>query len=154
MPAEQQGDRTEMTRLTLDQANAIIAGTIDTGRAAGSAPLTVVVIDDSGHLVAAQRQDGASMFRFDIAMGKAWGAVAFGVSSRDLAGKARDNPSFMQALAVTSGGRLLPNPGAVPILGADGAIVGAVGVSGDSGPEDEKFAIAGVEAAGLRTTTD
>ena len=143
-----------MTRLTLDQANAIISGTLDAARAAGGAPLTVVVIDDSGHLIAAQRQDGASMFRFDIALGKAWGAVAFGVSSRDLAAKARDNPSFMQGLAVTSGGRLLPNPGAVPIVAAGGAVLGAVGVSGDSGPQDEKFAIAGVAAAGLATTTD
>ena len=141
-----------MTRLTLDQANRIITGTLEAARAAGGAPLTVVVIDDSGHLVAAQRQDGASMFRYDIALGKAWGAVAFGTSSRDLAAKARENPSFVQGLAVASGGRLLPNPGAVPIMAANGAIMGAVGVSGDSGPQDEKFAIAGVEAAGLSTS--
>jgi len=140
-----------MTRLTLAQANAIVEGTLAAARSAGSAPLTVVVLDDAGHLVAAQREDGATMFRFDIAVGKAWGAVAFNVSSRNLAGKAKENPSFVQGLSVASGGRLLPNPGAVPIRAADGTLLGAVGVSGDSGPQDEAFAVAGVEAAGLST---
>lgn len=141
------------SHLTLELANKVIEGAIAAAASQSGAPLSVVVLDTAGHVVAVQRQDGASMFRYDIALGKAWGAVAFRTSSRALAQKAKDSPAFMQGLAVTSGGRLLPNPGAVTILGSDGAVIGAVGISGDSGPRDEAFAIAGVEAAGLSAGT-
>lgn len=140
-----------MTRLTLDQANTIIGGTLAAARDNAGKPIAVVVLDEAGHIVAAQRQDGATMFRVDIALGKAWGAVAFGTSSRELAKKAQENPSFVQALSVAAGGKLLPNPGAVPIFGAHGALLGAVGVSGDAGDRDERFAAAGVASAGLTT---
>lgn len=137
--------------LTLDQANRIIAGALEASAKEHGAPLAVVVLDASGNVVAAQRQDGASMFRYDIALGKAWGAVAFGSSSRALGEKAKANPAFIQALAVTSGGRLLPNPGAVTIMDGNGVVIGAVGISGDAGPRDEAFAASGVMAAGLAT---
>lgn len=143
-----------MLRLTLSQANAIIDGAFTAAGENDGKPLAVVVLDEAGHIVSAQRQDGASMFRVDVAKGKAWGAVAFGSTSRDLAEKAKTNPSFIQALSVTAGGKLLPNPGAVPIVAADGALIGAVGISGDTGSRDEQFAIAGVKAAGLSTSMD
>lgn len=141
-----------MSRLTLDQANAIVAGAFAAAKENDGSPLAVVVLDDAGNIVSAQRQDGTTMFRIPIAQGKAWGAVAFGTSSRDLAQKAKDNPAFMQALSVTAEGKLLPNPGAVPIFDAAGNMLGAVGISGDSGPRDEQFAAAGVAAAGLLTS--
>ena len=143
-----------MTRLSLDQANTIIDGTLAAARDADGKPIAVVVLDDAGHIVAVQRQDGTTMFRVDIALGKAWGAVALGASSRELAERAQANPNFIQALAVTAGGRLLPNPGAVAIFGTGGALLGAVGVSGDSGDRDEQFAAAGVAAAGLLSEPD
>ena len=139
--------------LTLGQANQIIAGAFAAAAANAGKPLAVVVLDASGHIVSAQRQDGASMFRYDIALGKAWGAVAFASSSRALAEKAKENPAFMQALTVTSGGKLLPNPGALPIMDETGTLIGAVGISGDAGPRDEEFAAAGIASAGLATTT-
>ncbi len=137
-----------MSKLSLAQANKIIDGAFTAASEAQAQPIAVVVLDVSGHIISAQRQDGASMFRITVAQGKAWGCVAMGESSRGLADKAKANPSFMQALAVAADGKLLPNPGAVPIL-ADGEIIGAVGISGDSGPQDEAFAIAGVKGAGL-----
>ncbi len=140
-----------MSRITLDQANAIVAGAFAEAKANDGSPIAVVVLDEAGHIISAQRQDGTTMFRIDIARGKAWGAVAFGTSSRDLGEKAKQNPAFVQALSVTAGGKLLPNPGAVPIFDADGNLLGAVGISGDSGPRDEQFAAAGVAAAGLST---
>lgn len=143
-----------MSRLTLDQANAIIAGAFAAARENNGSPIAVVVLDDAGHIVSAQRQDGTTMFRIPIAQGKAWGSVAFGVSSRDLAQKAKENPGFMGALSVTAEGKLLPNPGAWPIFDKSGTMLGAVGISGDSGPNDEKFAAAGVAAAGLQTSAD
>ncbi|WP_026379482.1 GlcG/HbpS family heme-binding protein [Afifella pfennigii] len=143
-----------MTRLSLAEANAIIEGSFQAARENEGKPIAVVVLDDAGHIVSAQRQDGASMFRIDVARGKAWGAVAFGSSSRDLADKAKANPSFIQALAVAAQGKLLPNPGAVPIFHPDGTLLGAVGISGDAGPRDEAFAAAGVEAAGLKSVAN
>lgn len=143
-----------MSRLTLDQANAIVAGAFASAKKNNGKPICVVVLDDAGNIVSAQRQDGATMFRFDVALGKAWGAVAFGSTSRDLAEKAKENPSFVQALAVTAGGKLLPNPGAVPIFDGAGTLLGAAGISGDAGPRDEQFAADGVAAAGLSVSAD
>jgi uncharacterized protein GlcG (DUF336 family) len=139
-----------MPRLTLQQANAIVDNAIAKARAADAPPIAVVVLDDGGHLKAAQREDGASMFRIDAGLGKAWGAVAMDEGSRGLAKRAKANPGFFNALAVASGGRMLPNPGGVLIRETEGgAILGAVGISGDKGPQDEVFAKAGIEAAGL-----
>ena len=99
---------------------------------------------------AAQREDGASMFRVDVATGKAWAAVGMGASSRTLAERAKGNPNFFVSLAATAQGRFLPQTGAVIIKDADGNVIGAAGASGGSGDEDEAICIAGVLAAGLQ----
>jgi uncharacterized protein GlcG (DUF336 family) len=111
--------------------------------------MAVVVVDESGNIKAAQREDGASMFRIEVALGKAWGAVAFGTSSRDLAERAKTNPAFYTTLASTAGGRLLPQAGAVLIKDEKGLILGAVGASGGSGDEDETICVHGVESVNL-----
>lgn len=138
-----------MSKLTLTQANQILAGALAKSRAMGYKPMGVVVLDDAGHLKAAQREDGASMFRIDVATGKAWGAVGMGASSRVLAQRAKENPIFFTTLAETARGKFLPQPGAVLIKDADGNILGAAGASGGTGDEDEIICIAGIEAAGL-----
>jgi uncharacterized protein GlcG (DUF336 family) len=143
----------EMSDISLEQADSVVHGTLAAARKVGAAPLAVVVLDRAGHVVCVKREDGATMFRFDIALGKGWGAAAFGQSSRGLAAKAARNPNFFSALSATSRGRLLPNPGGVPIYDHSGNLVGAVGVSGDSGDKDEEFAISGIESAGLRMTS-
>lgn len=139
-----------MTSLSLQQANLIISAALSHSATAGYKPMGVVVIDDAGHLKAAQREDGASMFRLDVATGKAWAAVGMGASSRALAQRAKDNPNFFIALATTAHGKFLPQTGAVLITNADGNVLGAVGASGGSGDEDEAICIAGIEAAGLQ----
>lgn len=135
--------------VTLAQANGIIAGAFASAASDGAPALTVVVIDATGDIVSAQRQDGASMFRLDVALGKAWGAVAMGVSSRALAERAKGNPNFFAGLAATSKGRLLPQPGAVLIRDAGGAIIGAVGASGGTGDQDEACCLSGIKDVGL-----
>jgi uncharacterized protein GlcG (DUF336 family) len=138
-----------MPALNLEHANTIIAKALEKARKMKIKPVTVVVLDSSGHLVAMQREDGASMFRFDVALGKAWGAVAMGASSRALAKRAKENPNFLITLAATAGGKLLPQIGGVLIRDANGEIAGAAGASGGTGEEDEAVCAHGVEQAGL-----
>jgi len=138
-----------MSSLSLDQANAIIAKALEKARQMNIPPIAVVVLDDSGHLKAMQREDGASMFRADVATGKAWAAVAMGVSSRTLATRAKDNPNFFVTLAATAQGKFLPQPGGVLIRDAGGRLLGAAGASGGTGDEDEACCVAGIEQAGL-----
>ena len=138
-----------MADLGLVQANAIVGAALAAARAAGYRAMAVVVVDDAGNLKAAQREDGASMFRVDIAHGKAFASVAMGASSRQLAERARDNPQFFVSLAATAHGRFLPQTGAVLVNDAAGRVLGAVGASGGTGDEDEEICMAGVRAAGL-----
>jgi uncharacterized protein GlcG (DUF336 family) len=138
-----------MAQLTLETADRIIDAALAARHQAKAKPICVVVLDGSGHMVALKREDGASMFRPDVALGKAWGCVAMGDGGRALAKKARDNPAFFAGLAATSNGRLLPQPGGVLVRAPTGAVLGAVGISGDTGANDEAFAVAGIEAAGF-----
>ena len=138
-----------MAQLTLKQANTIIEKGFAKAREMKIKPLGIVVLDASGHVVSAQREDGASMFRLDVAQGKAWAAVAMGASSKALANRAKGNPNFFVALAATAGGKFLPQTGAALIKDKDGAILGAAGGSGGTGEEDEACCVAGIEAAGL-----
>lgn len=138
-----------MAKLTLKQANTIIEQAIAKAHEMKIKPLTVVVLDDSGNIVAVQRDDNASMFRFDVALGKAWGAVAMSCSSRALGKRAKDNPNFFLTLAATAKGKFLPQTGAVVIKNAQGEILGAAGASGGTGDEDEACCAHGVEKAGL-----
>ncbi|RTQ33080.1 heme-binding protein [Variovorax gossypii] len=138
-----------VSSLTLQQARTIIDAALAKSKEAGYQPMGIAVLDAAGHLKAFVSEDGASMFRFDIARAKAWGAVGMGVASRKLAERARDNPNFFVALAATAEGRFLPQTGAVVIRDAAGTLLGAVGASGGTGDEDEAICIAGVQAAGL-----
>ena len=138
-----------MTILTLAQACAIVDAAIAEGRKKSFAPLAIAVLDAGGHVIAFKREDGASFLRFDIACGKAWGAIGMGFGTRELAERAAKYPSFVTALAAASQGRIIPSPGGVLILGADGDVVGAIGISGDVGDNDEVCAIAGIAAVGL-----
>lgn len=139
-----------MSKLTLKQANTIIEKAFEKAQEMKTKPLAVVVLDESGNIVSAQRQDNASMFRIDVGLGKAWAAVAMGCSSRALAKRAKDNPNFMVTLAATAKGKFLPQTGAVLIRNAQGEILGSAGASGGTGEEDEACCAYGAEQAGLK----
>ena len=138
-----------MAELTLAAANTIIAAALEAGTKAGFKPLTVAVLDAGGHLKAFQKQDGASMLRYEIAFGKAWGALGMGRPSRDLHEMAQQRAHFVSAVAAASGGRVIPVAGGVLILDAAQAVIGAAGASGDVSDADERCVIAGIHAAGL-----
>jgi uncharacterized protein GlcG (DUF336 family) len=139
-----------MSSVNLTQASTIVDAALKKGRELNCAPLSVAVLDAGGHLVAFKREDKSGILRFDIAFGKAWGALGMGFGSRTLAERAASTPQFFTMLAAASGGRIITNPGGVLIRNAAGDIIGAVGISGDTSDKDEACAIAGIEAAGLK----
>ena len=136
--------------VTLAQASTIVDVALKKGRETNCAPLSVAVLDAGGHLVAFKREDRSGILRFDIATGKAWGALGMGFGSRELAERAAKNPVFIGALTTIAQGRLVPVPGGVLIKDAGGAVLGGVGISGDTSDKDEVCAVAGIEAAGLK----
>ena len=117
-------------------------------------PLAIAILDSGGHLVSFKREEGAGPLRADIAIGKAWGALGMGFSSRKLRDALGDRPAFQNALAAASQGRFIPVPGGVLALNAQGFAIGAVGISGDSSECDEYAAIMGVHAVGLKADPD
>lgn len=135
--------------LNLDTAQSIIAEALAAGQQHGFKPLTVVVLDPGGHVIAAARQDGASNSRFEIAHGKAYGALALGMGSRALMERAEQQAYFIAAAAAAIGGRLIPVPGGVLVRNSEGALQGAVGISGDASDNDETAASKAIQAAGL-----
>jgi uncharacterized protein GlcG (DUF336 family) len=138
-----------MTAVGLAAASTIVDAALEAGREAGLAPLTVVVLDPGGHPVALKRGDGSGILRAEIAIAKAWAALGMGTSSRALRDRLADRPAFQGALAAASGGRFVAVPGGVLIRDRAGAVIGAIGISGDASDKDEYCAIAGVRAAGL-----
>jgi uncharacterized protein GlcG (DUF336 family) len=136
--------------VSLAQATAIIDAALKLARDQKQMPQTVVVLDPGGHVICAKREDGSGIIRFEIAFGKAYGALGMGWGSRTSMERATQNPNFFAAVEAASGGRLVPNPGGVLIRDAANVIVGAVGISGDTGDNDEIIAVAGIAAAGLK----
>ena len=138
-----------MTMLTLSHASIIADAVLAAGAEHGLSPLAVVVLDGGGHDLVVKRSEAAAFYRHEIARTKAFGCLGMGMGGRDLARRAKGVPGFYAALATVTSGGLLPMPGGVLIRDAGGVIIGAVGVSGDTGDNDEIAAVAGVVAAGL-----
>ena len=137
-----------MSELKLEQAQTIVTTALAHARAGGMNPLAVCVLDARGALKAAGSEDGTSLNRMDIALGKAKGALALGMGSRSLFKRAKDQPFFIAAATSAIGGSLIPVPGGVLIRSGDGKVIGVVGISGDTSDNDEACAIAGITAAG------
>ncbi len=142
-----------MKTLTLSVADQIVDKAMEKGRELKLAPLTVIVLDAGGHAKVLKREDGSSLLRPEIAMGKAWGTLGMGFGGRDLARRAAKVPVFFGALSDMSGGRMVPVPGGVLIRSDSGDILGAVGVTGDTSENDEICAVHGIRSAGLAPDT-
>lgn len=134
--------------ISLDAARTMLAATRNKGREMGLKPLSVAVLDAGGHLLAFEREDGASPGRFEIARAKAYGAVMLGLPGSAQMARAEGQAYFMAAVNGAFGGKVVPVPGGVLVV-RDGAIVGAVGVTGDTSDNDAAAAVAGIEAAGF-----
>lgn len=138
-----------MTKITMQNATTMIDAAFAKAKELGLKPLGVSVLDEGGHLRAYLAQDGTSMLRPQISAGKAYGALAVGTGSRWLNAQAAERPHFLEGLNGVAGGKIVPVPGGVLIREANGNIIGAVGISGDTSDNDEVCAIAGIEGAGF-----
>ena len=138
----------------LETAKSITAGARAAAKEYGLKPLTVVVLDAGGHVVSVEREDGSANNRFEIAFGKAYGALALGMGSRSLMARAEQQPYFITAAAAAIGGRLIPVPGGVLVKDEAGTVVGCVGVSGDTSDNDELAAISGIKSASFLPQPD
>ncbi|QFR32955.1 heme-binding protein [Ancylobacter sp. TS-1] len=139
-----------MPSLTLNAAQTILSTALDVIRKGNFKPMAVVVLDARGAVKVSAAEDGTSLKRFEVAHGKAYGALSLGMGSRSIFKRAKEQAFFVTSVTDVVGGALVPVPGGVLIRDESGEIVGAVGISGDTSENDEAAAIAGIEAAGLK----
>ena len=140
--------------LTLTQANLIIEAILARGAELQCRPLSVIVVEPGCKVKAFQKEDGASMIRFEMAFGKAYAALALGRSSRLVRIRNEERPAFMRYLMAASDDQIFPEGGGMQIRDESGNVIGAVGVTGDTEDRDEELALHGIHAAGLKTDTD
>jgi uncharacterized protein GlcG (DUF336 family) len=143
-----------MSTITLEQANRLIAAILQRGAEIDCRPLSVIVVEPGCVVKAFQKEDGASMIRFEMAYGKAYAALAMGRSSKLVRVRAEEKPIFMRYLISASDEKLFPEGGGLQIRDTAGEVIGAVGVTGDTEDRDEELATHGIHAAGLKTDQD
>lgn len=136
--------------LKLETAREILRATLARGRELSLKPLSVVVLDPGGHVMAFEREDGASPGRFDIARGKAYGAIMLGIGGRAQMERAEVQSYFVNAMNGLFDGKFVPVPGGLLVRDSDGTIIGSVGVTGDSSDNDTRAGEAGIAAAGFQ----
>jgi uncharacterized protein GlcG (DUF336 family) len=144
-------DMAKSNGIDLDSANRIIETGIRLAREHNHLPLTLCILDRGGHLVSFQREDNSSILRFEIAFGKAWGSLGLAHSTRFMEKvMANNRPHFLDSLAAASGGRFVPALGGILIRDAEGRIQGALGLTGDTGENDEMVGVEAINACGFR----
>ncbi len=142
------------TSLSLAHGAAIADEALRLGRVEKLLPLTVVVLDVGGKPIVVKSEDGSGLMRFDVAFGKAWGALGMGISSRLIRDRLANRPTFQASLATASDGRLIPVPGGVLVRDKAAVTIGAVGISGDTSDKDEYCAIQAIQHVGLFSEPD
>ena len=135
--------------ISLRKARTIIRKTLEKGREMELKPLSVVVLDAGGHVKAFEREDGASAGRFGIAQGKAYGSIMLGIGGTAQMARAEQQAYFLASMNGLFDGKVVPVPGGILVRDRKGAVIGAVGVTGDTSENDLTAGLAGIEAAGL-----
>jgi len=143
-----------MSTITLDLANRIIDAILRRAAEIDCRPISVIVVEPGCKVKAFQKEDGSSMIRFEMAFGKAYAALALGRSSKLVHIRAEERPIFMRYLLSTTGDQIFPEGGGLQIRSAEGEVIGAVGVTGDTEDRDEELAAHGIHSAGLKTDAD
>jgi uncharacterized protein GlcG (DUF336 family) len=131
-----------MTQLTLEKAQSLATAAVDAARAKALNPLGVAVIDASGELKFALREDGGGLAGVDIALGKARAALTFGCTSKQIADALAGDPLAGGSVLATLHGRVVLLAGGVLIKDETGATIGAIGAAGDAPDNDEAAVLA------------
>ncbi|WP_418316538.1 GlcG/HbpS family heme-binding protein [Piscinibacter sakaiensis] len=142
-----------MSSITLAQADQLADEALKVGRQKAFAPLTVAILDTGGHLKVLKREEGAGILRPQIAIGKAWGALGMGFGGRELARRAQAVPHFFTAIDIASEGRMVPVAGGALLCSADGTLMGAIGISGDTSDNDEVCILTAAKTVGVVAET-
>jgi uncharacterized protein GlcG (DUF336 family) len=143
-----------MRALSLDEANTILAATFAAAKKHKCRPMSAIVLDAGGRVKAFQKQDNASMLRFEVCYGKAYASLALGRPSKLVLQKANEKPLFMESIENLADYPLFLEGGGQLIRAKDGEVIAAIGVTGDANEMDDICAIAGIHAAGLRADSD
>jgi uncharacterized protein GlcG (DUF336 family) len=139
--------------LTLDHALTILAAARKRAAALGRTPLAYAVVDAGGRVILQAREDGQGFGRGDIAVAKASGSVAMGMSGATLAKAAEGYENWFTGISGALGGQIVPTPGGVLIRDAQGRVIGAVGIAGAPSKDDQDIAVTAIQAAGLTADT-
>lgn len=139
-----------MPDLSLATARTILDAALAFAAEKSLKPLAIAVLDARGCVKASAAQDGTSLMRAEVAHGKAYGAIALGIGSRAIFERAQQQAFFISAVNTLAQGRIVPVPGGVLFNDASGALLGAIGISGDTSDNDEACCMAGLAAAGLK----
>jgi uncharacterized protein GlcG (DUF336 family) len=129
--------------MTLAEARKVMAAAEKKSQEIGQ-PMNIAVVDEGGNLVSHVRMDNAWIGSIDISINKAFTARAFDIATQDLAKFSQSGGQFF-GIHVSNGGRVMIFAGGIP-LKRDGKVVGAIGVSGGTGEQDQTVAEAGVAA--------
>lgn len=129
--------------VTLDVARKLIAAA-EARAIEINQPMNIAVVDAGGNLVAHVRMDNAWLGSIDISIKKAWTSRAFDITTKDLASHAQPGGQF-HGINVSNDGKVMIFAGGIP-LKSGGKVVGAIGVSGGSGEQDQTVAEAGAAA--------
>lgn len=126
--------------ITLDEARQVIDAAQKKAESIGQ-PMNVAVVDEGANLLAFARMEGAWLGSIDIAINKAFTARAFNLPTIDLADNSQPGQQFF-GIHASNGGRIMIFAGGIP-LKRKGEVVGAIGVSGGTKPQDQSVAEAG-----------
>ena len=140
-------------KMTLETARRLVDGALAKAVELKLKPLAVAVMDDRGCLIAFAAQDGASLLRAKVAQAKGYGALALGMGSRAIFKRAQEQAFFVDAVTLLADGQIIPVPGGVLMRDSGGALLGVIGISGDTSDNDERCAVAAIEAVGLIAET-
>jgi uncharacterized protein GlcG (DUF336 family) len=143
-----------MASIKLEQANRIIEAILKRGAELDCRPLSVVIVEPGCKVKAFQKEDGSSMIRFEMAFGKAYASLALGRNSKLVRVRNEEKPIFMKYLIAASDDQIFPEGGGMLIRDADGEVIGAVGVTGDTEDRDEELAAHGIRSVGFKTDED
>ena len=138
--------------LSLKDSKTIASNIFKSARNLNLNPITIAILDDGGNFILIEKEDGCSVMRPDIAIGKAFGALSLGMNTANMEKLLKGRSDFISSLSsigAAKGRGYISVPGGVVLLDSKKSVIGAIGVSGDTSENDEKVITEGVRNSNL-----